>query len=164
METMKELQALVDRIGEELTGDEVVNLYLPPVTYQGTLVLEKRGMNLYGCTEGETPTVFTGGIQARYKRGTISYLNDLVFSGSGTEVGISTASRVWATNCTLTGWKTAVLAYGEAWVNLTGCCLADNQVGLHFNSTGRVCPTPASTTIALKATVPPCCWKTCPPI
>ena len=137
METMEELQALVDRIGEELTGDEVVNLYLPPVTYQGTLVLEKRGMNLYGCTEGETPTVFTGGIQARYKRGTISYLNDLVFSGSGTEVGISTASRVWATNCTLTGWKTAVLAYGEAWVNLTGCCLADNQVGLHFNSTGQ---------------------------
>ena len=137
METMEQLQALVDRIGEELTDSEVVNLYLPPVSYQGTLVLEKRGMNLYGSTEGEGRTVFEGSIQARYAGGAISYFYDLEFHGSGTDVGISAASRVWATGCVFRGWKTGVLAYGEAWVNLTGCWFEENDVGFHFNSTGQ---------------------------
>ena len=39
--------------------------------------------------------------------------------------------------CTFTGYKTAVLAYGEAWVNVTGCTFTDNQVGFYFNSTGQ---------------------------
>ena len=136
MDTIQELQALVDRIGEEVSRDDVVNLYLPPVTYQGTLILEQRNVNLYGCTQGGR-TAFTGGIQARYSSGAISYFYDLDFTGSELDVGISAASRVWATGCTFTGWKTAVLAYGEAWANLTDCQFTDNQVGLHFNSTGQ---------------------------
>ena len=39
-------------------------------------------------------------------------------------------------DCTFTGWKTGVLGYGDAWVNVIGCTLADNEIGFHFNSEG----------------------------
>ena len=30
-----------------------------------------------------------------------------------------------------------MLAYGQAWVNVTECTFTDNEVGFHFNSTGQ---------------------------
>ena len=59
------------------------------------------------------------------------------FVGNGTDIGISVPAKCWAVDCSFTGYKTAVLAYGEAWVNVTGCTFTDNQVGFHFNSTGQ---------------------------
>ena len=66
----------------------------------------------------------------------IAYLQGIDFRGSGQGIAVSTAARVWAEDCTFTGWRTGLLGYGSAWVNAIGCRFEDNEVGLHFNSTG----------------------------
>ena len=42
------------------------------------------------------------------------------------------------TSCTVSGWKTGVLAYGTTWVNAMDCRFEDNQVGFRFNAEGTV--------------------------
>ena len=44
---------------------------------------------------------------------------------------------MWTENCRFTGWKTAVLAYGSAWVNTTNCTFEDNETGIYYNSEGN---------------------------
>lgn len=137
MGTVEELQALVDRIAEEVPLPAVVNLHLPAVTYQGGLTIEDRPVNLYGSTDAEeNRTAFTDTIRVAAQDGPISYFYDLDFAGEGTGVGVSASARFWAENCSFENWKTGVLGYGSAWVNVISCRFQGNGVGFHFNSDG----------------------------
>ncbi len=136
MDTLEQLQALVDGLAQEIPEYDVVQIYLPPVTYDGTLVVDSRNVELYGCTDGSGRTAFTGGIQLRYDGSAISYLYDLDFPGTGEGVGVSSACRAFIIGCTFQNWRTGVLAYGgESWVNTNQCTFQNCQVGLHINST-----------------------------
>lgn len=137
MGTVEELQTLVDRIAEEVPLPAVVNLHLPAVTYQGGLTIEGRPVNLYGSTDAQgNRTTFTDTIRVAAQEGPISYFYDLDFAGEGTGVGVSASARFWAENCSFANWKTGVLGYGSAWVNVIGCRFQGNGVGFHFNSDG----------------------------
>ena len=134
MGTTEELQALIDEIAAAADPSPNVNIYLPPVTYDGTLVLHGRAINLYGSTGGEGRTVFTGSIRVEAREdGRISYFQDIEFRGNG-GVALSAAANARATNCLFTGWDTGLYGCGTAWINSIGCTFADNGVGLHFNS------------------------------
>lgn len=137
MDTMEQLQALVDQISEEVPMPTVVNLHLPPVTYQGELAIEGRPINLYGSQEGDQRTTFTDTVRVTAQDGPIIYFYDLNFEGSGEEIGISASARFWAENCSFTGWKTGVLGYGSSWINVIACQFTDNGIGFHFNSDGE---------------------------
>ncbi len=136
MGTRSELQALIDEIGETVDPDAVVNLHLPAVTYAGELTIGKRPVNLLGSTEGEGRTVFTGALRVTTGvNGWICEIDDIDFVGSGREnVAVTAAARVHLTGCTFTGWKTAVLAHGNSWLNFRYCEFQDNTVGFHFNA------------------------------
>lgn len=67
----------------------------------------------------------------------INYFCDIDFAGSGGGVGLSMSDNGRAERCSFTGWRTAVLGYGTAWVSLGECDLRDNTIGFHFNSTGQ---------------------------
>ena len=135
MGTTGELQALIDEIAATVEPEAVVNLYLPAVTYEGSLTLSGRSFNLYGAEEGGT--VFAGPVRIDGSADSqISYLYDIDFQGEGTGVGLSTAARARAVNCTFTGWKTGFLGYGTAWVNVIGCTFEGNETGFQFNSLG----------------------------
>ncbi len=137
METIGELQALVDHIESTVDLPTVVNLYLPPVTYEGDLVVEERSINLYGTTAGGRRTTFTGSLRLDVDSNQlITYLQGIDFRGSGQGIAVSAAARVWAEDCAFTGWQTGLLGYGGAWVNAIDCQFEDNEVGFHFNSTG----------------------------
>ena len=137
METMGELQAMVDHIESTVDLPTVVNLYLPPVTYEGDLVVEERPINLYGTTAGGRRTTFTGSLRLDVDSNQlITYLQGIDFRGSGQGIAVSAAARVWAEDCAFTGWQTGLLGYGGAWVNAIDCQFEDNEVGFHFNSTG----------------------------
>lgn len=136
MNTMEELQALIGELEQTVEKQDVVNIYLPPVTYEGSLALEERSFNFYGSTEDGKRTTFTDTIRITAKNAWIFYFNDIDFVGSGDGVGISCSSRAHLINCTVTGWKTGVLAYGYAWVNVTECRVENNGVGFHYNSNG----------------------------
>ncbi len=104
--------------------------------HAGELTIGKRPVNLLGSTEGEGRTVFTGALRVTTGvNGWICEIDDIDFVGSGREnVAVTAAARVHLTGCTFTGWKTAVLAHGDSWLNFRYCEFADNTVGFHFNA------------------------------
>jgi len=136
METVEQLQALVDEISETVDPGEIVKIYLPPVTYTGPLRIQDRCINLYGNTEGPQRTTFRDNIQLT-AHADISYFEDIDFTGDGSGVGLSVSSALHLTGCTISGWRTGVLAYGNTWVNLSECRVENNEIGFHFNATGN---------------------------
>lgn len=136
MDTMDDLQALVDQVNETITSDVIVYIHLPAVTYEGSLLLEQRSMNLIG-NEGPdgARTTFTGTLQATAQKGYICQFQNLCFTGDGEGVGVSASARINFNHCQFTGWRTGVLCYGSSWVNIKDSVFEDNAVGFHFNST-----------------------------
>ena len=136
MDTKEDLQALVDEINGTITSDVIVYIHLPAVTYEGSLVLEERSMNLIG-SEGPdgARTTFTGTLQATAQKGYICQFQNLCFTGDGEGVGVSASARINFNHCQFTGWRTGVLCYGSSWVNIKDSVFEDNTVGFHFNST-----------------------------
>lgn len=135
----KALQSFIDQLARETRPEDVVNIQLPAVTYTEPLILSGRSFNLTGSWSGGQRTCFTAGIQMRAQSGNqnwISFFNDIDFTGGGSGVGLSTADRVRTENCRFSGWKTAILAYGDTWVNTIDCTFQDNETGLHYNAGG----------------------------
>lgn len=137
MDTAEELQALIDSISGQVEEVAVVNLYLPPITYEGGVTIQDRSLNLYGSTdETGKRTTFAGPVRALAPYSSITYFYDLDFVGDG-GTGLSGSAPFRATNCTFTGWDTAVLAYGTSWANVIGCTFRNNGIGFHFDSDGE---------------------------
>lgn len=138
MDTAEELQALIDSISGQVEDVAVVNLHLPPVTYEGGVTIRDRSLNLYGSTdETGKRTTFAGPVRALSPYSGITYFYDLDFVGNGGGTGLSGSAPFRATNCTFTGWDTAVLAYGTSWANVIGCTFQKNGIGFQFDSTGE---------------------------
>ena len=135
MDTLEDLQALVDKVNQTITPDIIVYLHLPAVTYKGSLVLEERSMNLVG-SEGPdgSRTTFTGTLQATGQKGYICHFDSIDFAGDGEGVGVSTSARINFTSCRFAGWRTGVLCYGNSRVNIKDCIFEDNTLGFHFNA------------------------------
>ena len=51
MDTLEELQALLEEIGRTAESDAEINIHLPPVAYEGELVLNRLAVNLYGSLD-----------------------------------------------------------------------------------------------------------------
>ena len=137
MDTAEELQTLIDSIGGQVEEVAVVNLHLPPITYEGGVTIQDRSLNLYGSTdEAGNRTTFASPVRvlAAYN---ITYFYDMDFVGNGGGTGLSGSAPFRATNCTFTGWDTAVLAYGTSWANVISCTFQKNGIGFHFDSTGE---------------------------
>lgn len=138
MNTMEDLQALVDQVDGTITADVIVYIHLPAVTYEGSLVLANRSINLVGSEGPEgTRTTFTGTLQAIAQKGYICQFKNLDFVGDGGGAGVSASARINFTGCHFTRWRTGVLCYGDSWVNMKDCIFEDNTVGFHFNSSGK---------------------------
>lgn len=139
MDTAEELQALIDTIDGQVNDPvAVINLYLPPATYEGGITIRGRSMNLYGSADEDgNRTTFTGPVQVVAPNGEVAYLQDIDFVGSGSGTGLSGSAPFRATNCTFTGWDTGVFAYATSWANVIGCTFRNNGIGFHFDSTGE---------------------------
>ncbi len=135
MDTLEDLQALLDEIGRTAEPDAEIYIHLPPVTYEGELVLNRLAVNLYGSLDrtGER-TTFTGPAHLMYSNGVISFFDGIDFTGNGSGTGVSAMSRLHLTNCRLSGWDTAVFCSEHAWVNADQCTFSDNGIGLHINN------------------------------
>ena len=51
MNTTEELQALLEELGRTAESDAEINIHLPPVAYEGELVLNRLAVNLYGSLD-----------------------------------------------------------------------------------------------------------------
>ena len=139
MNTVEELQSLMDDIAAQVNPSDEVILYLPPVTYEGDLELPGRSFEFHGSTEGDQRTTLKGSLTmletGRYNW--INYFYDIDFAGNGSNTGITALAKVWAIGCSFTGYQNGLLTQGGAWVNVTECTFTGNEVGLFYNSTGQ---------------------------
>lgn len=136
MDTIEELQALVDRACEEIGEYDQLHLYLPAVTYTGGLEIGDRLVRLYGSlTPDGQRTAFTGTTRVSSPKG-VSEFQDIAFLGNGQDVGIlvSGTTRFQLVNCRVSGWGTGLQAVDSAWIDTDGTIFADNRVGLCFDS------------------------------
>lgn len=136
METIEELQALVDRITTSSNEYDQIYLYLPAVVYEGGLTLEERCVNLYGSVGPDgRRTAFTGPVQISSPRG-VREFHDIHFLGGGQGTGVSAcgATRLHLIGCRVSGWETGFLAVDNAWINADETVFADNVVGMCFNA------------------------------
>ena len=137
MDTLRDLQVLVAQIQEEVPLPTIVNLHLPPVTYDGGLTLDQRPINLYGSTdEDHRRTTFLGPVTAVQKRGPQCFIEGIDFCGGGSGVGLTTMADCCVENCAFTGWEVGLLVGGTCWTAPIGCRFEENGVGLRFDSAG----------------------------
>ena len=137
MDTIEDLQALVDQIEEEVPLPTVVNLYLPPVHYEGGLTLDGRPINLYGSVDEQNKrTAFLGPVAVTPENGGRSTVENVEFRGDGAGTGLTVEADASVKNCGFYGWDTGLLVGGDDWADPTGCWFEDNGVGFCFDSAG----------------------------
>ena len=136
MDTIEDLQALVDRFSAASDEYDQLQLYLPAATYEGGLQIKERFVRLYGSIgpDGQR-TTFTGPTEISSPKGVLE-CSDIAFTGSGEGVGIrvSGKTRFHLTNCQVSGWETGFLGTENAWINADETVFSDNTVGLCFNT------------------------------
>lgn len=138
MDTIEELQALVDQIQAEVPLPTVARLHLPPVTYEGGLTVDKRTVNLYGSAdETNRRTTFLGPVVFRPEEDPQGFLEHIDFRGSGGGTGLTVEADCRVTDCGFSGWEVGLLVGGEAWADPVGCLFEDNGVGFRFDSGGK---------------------------
>ncbi len=135
MDTVADLEALLEKIETTAGPDDKVNIQLPAVTYTEELSLTGRAINFEGSTDGMgNRTTFTAPVSVTTETGWIFLFEGIDFIGAGEGTGLSVSARVHMENCRVSGWETGVLAHGKAWFNADECVFEDNAVGFHFNA------------------------------
>ncbi|MCI7473285.1 MAG: hypothetical protein MSB10_06340 [Clostridiales bacterium] len=137
MDTIEDLQALVDQIQAEIPLPTVVRINLPPVHYEGGLTITGRPINLYGTVDDKKMrTAFLGPVTVDVDRGPQCFIENIDFRGSGSGTGLTVEADGRVRDCLFTGWDTGLLVGGDDWADPTGCWFEDNGVGFRFDSVG----------------------------
>ena len=134
MDTAAELQAQLDTVAAEVSADTIVDLYLPPVTYDEPIRFDGPAFRVYGGSDGTHETTFAAPVTLRAVNPIFTEFFGVCFAGSG-DVGLTALSSAVLHGYTVTGWDTGVCAR-DAWVCVKGCSFADNAAGLMFDSMG----------------------------
>ena len=133
MDTLEDLRALLDWIDREVPAETIVDIYLPPVTYTGELMMVTRAVNLHGCSDGSGRTVFTGSLSIRTDKPSKVELYELDFAGSG-GTGLSSTAAALAFGCTFSGWDIGALASESGMIGVENCVFRNNRVGLRYDT------------------------------
>lgn len=137
MDTIEDLQALVDQIQAEVPLPTVVRLSLPPVHYEGGLTITGRPINLYGTVDEQNRrTAFLGPVTVDVDRGPQCFIENIDFRGSGSGTGLTVEADGRVQDCLFTGWDTGLLVGGDDWADPVGCWFENNSVGFRFDSSG----------------------------
>ena len=133
LDTMENLKALLKQINEEVDAQTAVNIYLPPVTYDGELTIEGHACSFFGSSDGVNQTTFTGTVSVQTQRPESPEFTGIRFLGSG-GIGMLTTRRATLRECVFSGWDVAVAIENGSWSSVIGCVFQNNTVGLRFNT------------------------------
>ena len=137
MDTIEDLQALVDRLQEEIPLPTVIHLHLPPVQYQGGLTIDRRAIQLSGSTDEQgRRTSFLGPVVLSPEQNSLTSVQNIDFQGNGSGTGLTIEADYRVKDCRFTGWDVGMLIGGENWADPIDCWFEDNGVGLRFDSAG----------------------------
>ena len=133
LETVQELQALLDRLAEEYNADTSITVELPDVTYDapvsvGCAVTLKGSGTAFAAPVTVTPLSDTERCHA-YVR-----FSEVSFEGDGGGTGVTARAPTYLENCRVTGWEVGALAVNGGWVYLHGGYIGGNGVGARYDS------------------------------
>ena len=130
MDTLEELQATVDQLAQDTKPTDIVELHLPPVTYEGTLEVHGPSFRLYGAEQDGIRTTFEGGIRLDSWGADASELACLDLTGPGTGLVLNGPAKV--SDCTFSSYDTAIQGSGTDYLQMYRCTLTGNDVGLRL--------------------------------
>ena len=133
LNTVDEIQNYLDQIPESAAHD-IVELYLAPSQYRGTLTLKDRAVLLYGTEENGTRTTFTDTLQILSRDPTIASVEGIDFIGSGTGAGLQARAPVFVDNCTFENWEQGVYGMDGSWPMIHSSTFRKNKTGFLFES------------------------------
>lgn len=133
LDTIEDLKALLERIEREVPANTIVDIYLPPVTYQGGLTILSRAVNLYGGTDGSARTTFTGTLSVHSDSPANVMLFDMDFVGHG-GTGLSATASVYMGGCAFTGWDVGAVALDGGMIGVERCEFRQNGIGFLYRS------------------------------
>lgn len=133
MQTSAELNALMEKIYQQVDPRTIVYLHLPPVTYTETLYLERRTVNLIGSSGNGTCTTFTNGVYVNTKEPSMVCMENICFLGDG-GIGIEVHYGVSVKGCTFTGWDIAFYAGDGGSAGLESCVFENNQIAFKYDT------------------------------
>lgn len=133
LDTIEDLNMLLEHINKEVPEDTIVDIYLPPVTYTGSLTILTRAVNLYGNTEGSGRTVFAGSLSVNTHYPSNVMLFDLDFKGNG-GTGLSATASVYMGGCSFYGWDIGAVALDGGMIGVENCLFRDNGIGFKYDS------------------------------
>ncbi len=136
MNTVEELQALMDRLDQLAGANTIVNIYLPAVTYQGDLRISAQAANLFGAAdaEGNSLTTFEGSISVSASQPDLPTLMNLRLIGPGSGTGLDASTGVFLEQCYFSGWDVAVVSNHGGWIAPHYSTFENNTVALRFNT------------------------------
>ena len=132
METVDEIHALIQKTADE-TPDAILKLYLPPVTYEGSLVMDTTTAFLFGSEEDGKKTTFTDTIQVKTRVPAVAEFYDLEFQGNG-GIGILSTEGLRLQACAFIGWDTGLEVDDGGWASVNNAAFIGNHTGFRFNS------------------------------
>ena len=116
-----------------MSSETPVYLHLPAVTYDGDIVFGNHVWGIYGSSDGDDVTTFTGTVSLRGLNGNYAEMSGIQFKGNS-GIGVNAYCLTLLSKCGFNGWDTAAIANNEAWVNAMDCTFTNNKIALKFNS------------------------------
>ncbi|MBQ8263302.1 MAG: hypothetical protein IJY96_00825 [Oscillospiraceae bacterium] len=139
MNTIGELQALIDSICTTVPIDTEVTVYLPPVVYEGGLTIASRSVNLTGSSDaaaGVERTTFTGTVTVNAYAPNASTFRNIAFEVSN-GTGVLSRQSVSVESCVFRNCAVGALAEYNGWIRSVDCLFENNGVGIEINNSGN---------------------------
>ncbi len=141
LNTMADIEAVLEEVMENAVPKTVPVLYLPPIEYEGELTLDRCTAKFIGSTEGEKRTTFTGTVTVKTRSPILTDLNNISFEGHG-GIGLAAEEGVIVTDCSFRGYDIAADARDGSWIILESCQFEGNGTGFRFASGHATCSSP----------------------
>lgn len=137
MNTLEELQSLLDRLDQVAGANTIVSLYLPAVTYEGDLIISGHAANLIGAMDeqGNAATTIEGMLRASTERPDLVRLSNIRVIGPGSGTGLTASVGVVLEQCTFSGWDVGAVANRGSYISAHYSTFDGNGVGLRFQTT-----------------------------
>ena len=131
MDTIEDLQALIDRIDKEIPPTVPVYIFLPGVTYEGGLTLTNRTCALFGRGNFDDRPIFKGTITISSSAPEKQRMQAIRFEGE--DAGIAAYASAMASECTFTNVRTGIAVYDGAAFDPHGCVFEGCGTGILYD-------------------------------
>lgn len=133
LDTIGELQALLDLLGMQMMEGDSAVIYLPCTTYEGDLVIPVGNIRILG-TSNPGPTTLRGSVTIPQVSSGLVEITGLQVEGNGSGVGLTTAAPTIIQCCTFQNWEVGIEFTDGGWACARHSTFRDNLVGLRMNS------------------------------